>query len=117
MYWCRPAFALNINNDAPFTLQAPTYGPWVNRACTLRGRRRDGIEFPAEIRLSPVEIDGKLMVWATIRDVSERERLISQLRSGSSTTSAAAERAPAGPVEWTCALFRIDLIETCAQFF
>jgi PAS domain S-box-containing protein len=38
----------------------------------LVGRRRDGSEFPAEISLSSVEIDGELLATVTIRDISER---------------------------------------------
>ena len=38
----------------------------------LAGRRRDGSEFPAEISLSSVEIDGEVLATVTIRDISER---------------------------------------------
>lgn len=41
----------------------------------LRGRRRDDSEFPVEISLSPFRDDGDLFVIATVRDVSERQRL------------------------------------------
>jgi PAS domain S-box-containing protein len=38
----------------------------------LDGRRQDGSEFPAEISLSSIEVDGGLLVTAAIRDVTER---------------------------------------------
>ncbi len=38
----------------------------------LSGRRRDGSEFPAEISLSSIEIDGATLATAAIRDISER---------------------------------------------
>jgi PAS domain S-box-containing protein len=47
----------------------------------LSGRRKDCTEFPAEISLSPVQIHGKMMVWSAIRDISERERLVTELRA------------------------------------
>ena len=39
-------------------------------------RRKDGVEFPAEISLSPTKIRGKTLVWSAIRDISDRERLL-----------------------------------------
>ncbi|HEY8653902.1 MAG TPA: PAS domain S-box protein [Dermatophilaceae bacterium] len=38
----------------------------------LTGRRRDGTEFPADIRLSSVDTEDGLMVIAAVRDVTER---------------------------------------------
>ena len=38
----------------------------------LAGRRRDGSEFPAEISLAAIELDGRLLATAAIRDISER---------------------------------------------
>jgi len=37
----------------------------------LAGRRRDGSEFPAEISLSTTESDGRILVAAAVRDVTE----------------------------------------------
>jgi len=38
----------------------------------LYARRRDGTEFPAEISLSSIELDGETIATAAVRDISER---------------------------------------------
>jgi PAS domain S-box-containing protein len=47
---------------------------------TLLAQRRGGSEFPVEISLSPVTINGQTLFSANIRDVSERRRNESELR-------------------------------------
>lgn len=41
----------------------------------LRGERRDGTVFPAEISLSPIRTVDGMLVISTVRDISERKRM------------------------------------------
>jgi PAS domain S-box-containing protein len=52
----------------------------LNRRLEVTGRRRDGREFPAEIAITPIELDGSWRFNAFIHDITERRQL--EERSG-----------------------------------
>jgi PAS domain S-box-containing protein len=56
---------------------------------SLRGVRRDGSEFPVDIALSSMEVDGSVVVLAAVRDTSERTALVDELRSARDQADAA----------------------------
>lgn len=53
----------------------------MSQRAGLFGIRRDRAEFPVEISVSPVIIDGDLFVCAAIRDVTDQKRAAEELRA------------------------------------
>jgi PAS domain S-box-containing protein len=47
----------------------------VGRTLELRGRRKDGTEFPLELSLSAIDVGGELQFLGAIRDLTERNRM------------------------------------------
>lgn len=63
----------------------PTIRP-MGQSMRLRALRKDGAEFPVQVSISPLQIEGDLHTVAVVRDVSEAEALAEALRISAEQT-------------------------------
>lgn len=59
------------------------------RSRHMTGLRGDGEEFPIEVSISRLDLDGQPLYTAILRDITERQRIEAELRSGKATLEAA----------------------------
>lgn len=62
----------------------------------LFAQRRDGVEFPVDIMLSPLETEEVRVVLAAIRDITERKRIAAELQRSAERVRNLYNRAPCG---------------------
>ncbi len=74
---------------------------WITRAFQGKAqrfewthRRRDGRDFPSEVLLSPFELEGRPVLQATVRDISERKQAQAALRESEERFRLFYEQAP-----------------------
>ncbi len=92
------------------------------RGNRLTGRAKDGSEFPIEVSIAKIQIIGATEFTAVVRDISERARLIDELRQQATVdlltgltnrrafyTHAAQERTRAARKGWSLSAMMIDI--------
>ena len=55
-------------------------GPVLNKRIEITGQRSDGTEFPVELAITPIRLEGMTLFTATLRDISDRRGAEQQLQ-------------------------------------
>jgi formate hydrogenlyase transcriptional activator len=61
-------------------------GPLLNQRVEMTALRRDGREFPVELTITPVKMDGTVVFSAFLRDITERKLAEEKLRTSEERT-------------------------------
>jgi diguanylate cyclase (GGDEF)-like protein/PAS domain S-box-containing protein len=75
-------------------------GAAIGQTILLQGVRKDGTQFPLELSLARIQIDGRWHGVGVVRDVSERERLMGRLAENEQRMSLVLEATADGVFDW-----------------
>lgn len=57
-------------------------GPVLNKRIEITGLRKNGLEFPVELTIIPIKLEGTTIFSAFLRDITERKAMVKQLEEG-----------------------------------
>ncbi|NOS77361.1 MAG: PAS domain S-box protein [Nitrospira sp.] len=57
-------------------------GPVLNKRIEITGLRKNGVEFPVELTIIPIKLEGTTIFSAFLRDITERKAMVKQLEEG-----------------------------------
>lgn len=57
-------------------------GPVLNQRIEITGLRKNGSEFPVELTIIPIQLEGTTIFSAFLRDITERKAMVKQLEEG-----------------------------------
>lgn len=57
-------------------------GPVLNKRIEITGLRKNGAEFPVELTIIPIKLEGTMIFSAFLRDITERKAMVKQLEEG-----------------------------------
>ena len=83
-------------------MKAPDFRS-MGRELDIRGRRKDGSLFPAEVSLSPLQTPEGVLVTASVRDISARREADEALRQSERQLAQAQQMAQVGSWRWEVA--------------
>ena len=64
-------------------------GPVLNRVIEVNALRRDGHEFPVELTIAPIRLDGQHLFGAFLRDITQRKQVEAELHQAKAAAAAA----------------------------
>jgi PAS domain S-box-containing protein len=64
-------------------------GPVLNRVVEVTALRRDGSEFPVELTIAPIRVEGRHLFGAFVRDITQRKQVEAELRQAKDAAEAA----------------------------
>lgn len=74
-------------------------GPVLNKRIETTGLRKDGSQFPVELTIIPLALEGEILFSAFVRDIMEHKHMLEQLRAREVFFRQFAEQLPVGVFE------------------